>query len=67
LQLVREHWEIENGLHYRRGTLKEDRCTLRTGHAAQAMTVINNVVLGLLLRRRVTNVPDARRRFAASP
>ncbi len=68
LQLVREHWQIENGLHYRRDdTLKEDRCTLRTGHAAQAMAVINNLVLGLLLRRGVKNVPEARRDFAANP
>jgi predicted transposase YbfD/YdcC len=68
LTLIRKHWQIENGLHYRRDdTLKEDRCTLRTGHAAQAMAVINNVILGLLLRRGVKNVPDARRDFAADP
>lgn len=68
LQLVRQHWQIENGLHYRHDdTLKEDRCTLRRGHAAQAMAVINNLVLGLLLRRGVTNVPDARRDFDADP
>jgi hypothetical protein len=68
LQLVREHWEIEKGLHYRRDdTLKEDRCTLRTGHAAEAMAVLNNLILGMLLRRGVTNVPDARRELAANP
>ena len=68
LALVREHWQIENGLHYRRDdTLKEDRCTLRTGHAAEAMAVLNNLVLGLLLRRGVKNVPDARRDYAADP
>lgn len=68
LELIRTHWQIENGLHYRRDdTLREDRCTLRTGHAAQMMAIINNLVLGLLLRRGVRNVPDARRRFAAHP
>lgn len=68
LELVRMHWQIENGLHYRRdNTLREDRCTLRTGHAAQLMALINNLVLGLLLRRGVRNIPDARRRFAARP
>jgi predicted transposase YbfD/YdcC len=67
LALVREHWQIENGLHYRRDdTLREDRCTLRTGHASQAMSVINNAVLGLLLRQGVKNVPDARRDYAAN-
>jgi len=68
LRLIRKHWQIENGLHYRRDdTLKEDRCTLRRGHAAEAMAVINNVILGLLLRRGVKNVPDARRDFDADP
>jgi predicted transposase YbfD/YdcC len=68
LALVREHWEIENGLHYRRDeTLKEDRGTVRTGHAAQALAVLNNLILGLLWRRGMRNVPDARRDFAAEP
>jgi predicted transposase YbfD/YdcC len=62
LALQREHWQIENGLHYRRDeTLKEDRCTLRRGRGPQMMAAINNLVLGLLLRRGVANVPDARR------
>ena len=68
LGLVRDHWQIENGLHYRRDdTLKEDRCTLRTGHAPEAMAVINNLVLGLLLRRGVINVPDAQRDLEGDP
>lgn len=68
LALIREHWAIENGLHYRRdGTLKEDRCTLRGEQAPEAMSVLNNLVLGLLLRRGVKNVPDVRRDFAADP
>jgi hypothetical protein len=53
---------------YRRDdTLQEDRCTLRTGSAAQAIAAINNLILGLLLRGGVTNVPDARRDFEADP
>lgn len=68
LGLVREHWGIENGLHYRRDdTLKEDRCTLRRGQAAPAIATFNNLVLGLLLPRGVTNLPDARREFDANP
>lgn len=68
LAIIRKHWQIENGLHYRRDdTLREDRCTLRTGHAAEMMSLVNNVVLGLLLGQGVTNVPDARRDYAANP
>ncbi len=67
LALVREHWQIENGLHYRRDdTLREDRCTLRTGHAPQMMAAINNVVLGVLRRVGWSKIPDARRHYAAN-
>lgn len=67
LELVREHWQIENGLHYRRDdTFGEDRCTLRYGHAAQMMAAINNLVLGVLQRVGWTNIPDARRHYAAN-
>jgi hypothetical protein len=31
------------------------------------MAVINNIILGVLLRRGVKNAPDARREFDADP
>ena len=66
LSLARGHWNIENGLHYRRDeTLREDWCHLRSGHTQRMMAAINNLVLGLLLRRGVKNVPQQRRRYAA--
>jgi len=65
LQEVRAHWQVENGLHYRRDdTLHEDRCRLK-GQGGQAMAAINNLVLGLLRRRGITDVPTARRTYAA--
>lgn len=68
LWFTRAHWGIENGLHYRRdATLGEDRCRLRTGQAAHAMAIINNLVLGLLAQHGIKNVPEARRRFNAHP
>ena len=67
LGLVRGHWGIENGLHYRRDeTFREDRCRI-TGQGAHVMAIINNLVLGLLLGQGVTNVPDARREYDAKP
>ena len=67
LGIVRSHWGIENGLHYRRDeTLREDRCRL-TGQGAHVMAIINNLLLGLLLRQGVVNVPDARRYYNAYP
>ena len=68
LELARSHWQIENGLHYRRDeTLREDWCHLRLGNAARVMAILNNLVLGLLLRRGHRNVPQARRYYAAYP
>jgi len=66
LELVRGHWGIENGLHFRRDdTLKEDRCRLK-GQGAQAMAVVNNLVLGLLRKTSFETLPDARRYYAAN-
>jgi len=66
LAYVRAHWQIENGLHYRRDhTLREDWCQVRTGHAAQVLASINNLVTALVLRQGLRNLPQARRRYAA--
>jgi len=66
--LIRGHWGIENGLHYRKDkTLREDECRLRTGQAAQVMAVINNLVIGLAFRQGFKNLPEARRRYNAYP
>ena len=68
LALKRHYWGIENRLHYRRDvSLNEDRCRLRTGHAARTMAILNNLVLALLDRLDFQTVPDARRRFSAKP
>src|ERR1051325_1132243 len=68
LEIVRKHWMIENGLHYRRDrSLREDYCRLRVGGAAQAMAVINNLVVGLVLRQGFKYLPDARRMYSARP
>ena len=68
LKLIRQHWGIENGLHYRRDeTLREDWCHLKQGHAPRAMAVINNLIVGLVLRLGYTNLAEARRYFDAHP
>ena len=68
LAVNRAYWGIENGLHYRRDvTFKEDSCRLRFGHAAHMMAALNNLAIGLILRRGIKNAPEARRRFCAIP
>ncbi len=53
---------------YRRdATLREDGCRMRKGHLAHALALINNLVLGLLLRTGQHNVPRARRYYEAHP
>lgn len=65
LALVREHWGIENGLHYRRDqTLREDWSLLRMGHAPQVLAALNNTAIGLIARQGEANLPQAQRRFA---
>ncbi len=43
----------------------EDWRNLCLGHEQRMMAAVNNLVLGLLLRRGVSNVPWRRRRYAA--
>ena len=62
---LRGHWNIENGLHYRRDkTLLEDQCRQKPQHAGQTLAVLNNVVVGLVGKR---NLAAARREYAARP
>jgi predicted transposase YbfD/YdcC len=49
LGLVRDHWRIENCLHYVRDvTLGEDACRVRKGSAPQVLAALRNAVVHLL-------------------
>ena len=68
LTLVREHWGQENGLHYRRDvTLREDAGRTLDWTVAEAIAIVNNLVLALLLRGGHTNLAERRRHYAAHP
>jgi predicted transposase YbfD/YdcC len=68
LEINRGYWGIENGLHYRRDvTLKEDQTRVKIGQAARVMAILNNLVLGLIARKGIRYVPEARRKFSAQP
>ena len=67
LTLNRQHWAIENKLHYCRDvTFQEDRCRL-ADPAAHCIAILNNLVLGLLRVRGFQAIASARRRFNALP
>lgn len=68
LALVRQYWEIETGLHYRRDvTLKEDATRLTIGNAGHTMAILNNAIIGLCLQSGYQNLAQARRLFNAKP
>ena len=69
LSLTRQHWSIENRLHYVRDvSMGEDACRVRSGHAPQNLSALRNLVIGLIRRRtRHKFIPDAFRRFMAAP
>ena len=66
--MLRSYWQIENGLHYRRDvTLHEDETRFSQNSAAHIMSIINNIVLGLIAEAGYKFAPVARRFFAAHP
>lgn len=65
LRRVRQHWAIENRLHWVRDvTLGEDASPIRMGAAPQVMAALRNAVLGLLRRAGWTNIAAGLRHYA---
>jgi hypothetical protein len=66
--LVREHWRMENELHYVRDvTLGEDNCRVRKGSAPQVLAAIRNAVVHLLAAVGAPSHAAAIRRLNAHP
>ena len=50
LELVRDHWSIENGQHYRRDrTQDEDRCTVRDTVSARNLSLFRSLAIFLFM------------------
>jgi predicted transposase YbfD/YdcC len=68
LGLVRQHWQIENQVHWVRDvTFDEDRSQVRGGSIPQVMAAFRNTAIGLMHWAGETNIAAACRRFAAQP
>jgi hypothetical protein len=68
LGLLREHWRIENCLHYVRDvTLGEDACRVRRGNAPQVLAGLRNAVVHLLAGVEAESRPAALERLQARP
>lgn len=66
LELTRNHWRIENGLHYRRDvTFKEDRVRQKSPRGGQVLAILNNLAIGLLRKMGWENIAQARRYYDA--
>lgn len=60
LAILRDHWQIENGLHYVRDvTLGEDACRVRSGTAPQVLAGLRNAVIHLLTEVEAESRPEA--------
>ena len=65
---LRDHWAIENRLHWRRDvTLREDQSQVRATGKPPVLAALNNIVLSLMDWLGVPNVPEQMRIFAAFP
>lgn len=66
LAALRDHWGIENKLHWVRDeTLGEDRCRVRTGTAPEVFAVCRNLALALLRRRGIAAIAATLRTYAS--
>jgi predicted transposase YbfD/YdcC len=66
--LWREHWTIENRVHYVRDvTMGEDANQMRVGNAPQVLAALRNAILNLIRKKGWANVADAIRHYAAFP
>lgn len=68
LRLTREHWGIENKVHWVRDvTFDEDRSQVRTGNAPQVMATLRNLALSVLRLAGATNIASAIRHCVRHP
>lgn len=68
LSCSRQHWAIENGLHWVRDvTFDEDRAILQQGCTHQVMAILRNLAISLLHSQGYSQIASTLRRFAANP
>ena len=68
LEIWREHWGIENRLHWVRDVVfGEDRSQVRTGSAPQLLAALRNLVIGMLRLGGVKNISAALHHYGWKP
>lgn len=65
-RLWREHWTIENRVHYVRDvSMGEDACQVRSGNAPRSLAILRNILLNALRSGPWRTIPAAHRALAA--
>src|SRR5205823_6991268 len=66
-QAIRQHWEVENRLHWVLDVLfREDACSVRVGDGAQNLARLRQLALNLLRQERTHRGSLATKRFRAA-
>jgi predicted transposase YbfD/YdcC len=65
--LIRQHWDIENKLHWSLDvTFNEDRCRIRKDHAAENMVALRHITLNLLRQESSRRISLRQKRLLCS-
>lgn len=65
-RVVRQHWAIENGLHWVLDVaFQQDQTRIRTGHAPQNLAILHHIGLNLLKQDRTEQLGIKNKRLAA--
>lgn len=73
LELIRDHWSIENGQHHRRDrTQDEDRCLVRETNSARVLSLFRSLAIFLHEAQRrqsggKKSLPDFERKVCRQP
>jgi predicted transposase YbfD/YdcC len=68
LGLIRQHWGIENSLHWvRDATMGEDRSKVRSDSAPRALATLRNLVISILRLTGATNIAKGLRSGSRNP
>lgn len=66
-EAIREHWQIENGLHYKLDVgMNEDQCPIYRGYADRNLSIMRKIVLKLLVDEKSTPNGIAIKRMKAA-
>jgi len=66
-EAVRQHWGIENSLHWQLDvTFQEDQCRIRKGHADANFSILRRTALSLLKNEKTHKVGIKNKRLTAA-